>query len=53
MIRTFRTSELAQTTDGLMVKLAEVEFADVAEIEAVTCEPTVVVVTVNVPDDAP
>ena len=53
VIRTFRTSELAQTTEGLIVRLAEVELAEVAEIEAVTCEPTELVVTVNVPDDAP
>ena len=38
---------------GSIVRLADVKLADVAEIEAVTCEPTEVVVTVNVPDDAP
>ena len=38
---------------GSIVRLADVELAEVAEIEAVVCEPTAAVVTVNVPDDAP
>jgi hypothetical protein len=38
---------------GLIVRLAEVEFADVAEIAATTCAPTEEVVTLNVPDEAP
>ena len=38
---------------GSMVRFAEVEFADVAEMLATTCAPTEEVVTVKVPDDEP
>ena len=38
---------------GLIVRFAEVELADVAEMLATTCAPTDDVVTVKVPDDEP
>ena len=38
---------------GLIARLVEVEFAEVAVMDAVTWDPTEVVVTVNVPVDAP
>ena len=38
---------------GSIVRLAEVELAEVAEMLATTCAPTEEVVTVKVPDDEP